>query len=163
MSDGDLTGDGGAGDDKGGGPELLRIGEAADLAEVSPRTLRWYEEIGLLAPTGHSAGGARRYSEDDLRRIFHIRELQSLLGIDLGEIRDILHGEDALEGLRQEYRAGADRARRREILLEAKAINEKLRAVVAARQELLAIMMQRLEEQAARCIELLGHSDPTPG
>jgi len=163
MSDRDVTGDGGAGDDTGGGPGLLRIGEAAELAGVSPRTLRWYEEIGLLAPTGHSAGGARRYSGDDLRRIFHIRELQSLLGIDLGEIRDILHGEDALDGLRQEYRAGADLARRREILLEAKAINEKLRAVVTARQELLAIMMQRLEEQAARCVELLGHSDPGPG
>jgi DNA-binding transcriptional MerR regulator len=163
MNDSEDTGDGRAEFDEGGGLALLRIGEAAELAEVSPRTLRWYEEIGLLAPTGHSAGGARRYSGDDLRRIFHIRELQSLLGIDLGGIRDILHGEDALDGLRREYRAGADLARRREILLEAKVINEKLLAVVAARQELLATMMQRLEVQADRCVELLGDCDPGTG
>ena len=66
------------------GHQLFRIGEAAERAGVSSRTLRWYEEIGLLAPSGHSSGGARRYSEDDLTRIEHIRELQSLLGLDLG-------------------------------------------------------------------------------
>ena len=91
---------------------LFRIGEAAERAGVSPRTLRWYEEIGLLSPSGHTTGGARRYSEEDLTRIEHIRELQSLLGLDLGEIRDILWGEDALAGLRREYHAGAEAARR---------------------------------------------------
>jgi DNA-binding transcriptional MerR regulator len=147
-----------------GGPpssQLLRIGEAAERAEVSPRTLRWYEEIGLLNPTGHTVGGARRYSEDDLERIVHIRELQTLLGMDLGEIRTLLHGEDALAGLRHEYRAGPDSTRRREILLEASAINQKLIEVVAARQELLASMMQGLEEKAARYVALLAELDDT--
>jgi DNA-binding transcriptional MerR regulator len=142
-------------------PQLLRIGEAAERTEVSPRALRWYEEIGLLDPTGHTVGGARRYSEDDVERIVHIRELQTLLGMDLGEIRTILHGEDALAGLRQEYRAGPDSTRRGEILLEASAINQKLIEVVAARQELLATMMQSLEDKSSRYEALLAELDDT--
>jgi DNA-binding transcriptional MerR regulator len=147
------------------GDQLFRIGEAAERAGVSSRTLRWYEEIGLLAPSGHSTGGARRYSQDDLTRIEHIRELQSLLGLDLGAIRDILVGEDALAGLRREYQKGPEAARRREILVEASAINEKLRAVVTDRQELLATMMDSLEEKSARYATLLAELDgaPAPG
>jgi len=141
-------------------PQQYRIGEAAARAGVSSRTLRWYEEIGLLVPHGHTSGGARRYGEEDLTRIVHIRELQGLLGLDLGEIRDILHGEDALAGLRREYQAGAEAARRREILVEASAINEKLRAVVSNRQELLGAMMVALHEKADRYTELLAELDP---
>jgi MerR family transcriptional regulator, repressor of the yfmOP operon len=140
-------------------PLLFPIGEAAERTGVSSRTLRWYEEIGLLVPSGHSTGGARRYREDDLVRIVHIRELQSLLGLDLGEIRDILVGEDALDGLRREYRAGPEAVRRKEILHEASAINEKLRAVVSGRQELLATMLRSLEEKEVRYRELLTELD----
>jgi DNA-binding transcriptional MerR regulator len=130
-------------------PVTLRIGEAAERAGVSSRTLRWYEERGLLVPTGYSVGGARRYSEEDVARLVHIRELQSLLGFDLGEIRDVLRGEDDLSGLRSEYQSGADDARRREILMEATEINKKLRAVVRGKQERLADMMGELEARAA--------------
>jgi len=136
-----------------------RIGEAAERTAVSSRTLRWYEEIGLLVPSSHTSGGARRYSDDDLTRIVHIRELQSLLGLDLGEIRDILWGEDALADLRREYHTGPEATRRREILLEASGINEKLRAVVSARRELLATMMLALEEKAARYAEMVAELD----
>lgn len=146
-----------------GGPPVAspryRIGEAAERAGVSPRTLRWYEEIGLLAPSAHTSGGARRYSEDDLARIVQIRELQGLLGLDLGEIRDILQGEDALAGLRREYHRGPEAARRREILVEASAINEKLRAVVSSRQELLRAMTAALLDKANRYAELLAELD----
>ena len=145
-----------------GDHQLFRIGEAAERAGVSSRTLRWYEEIGLLAPSGHSSGGARRYSPDDLTRIEHIRELQSLLGLDLGAIRDILVGEDALAGLRREYHQGPEATRRREILVEASAINEKLRTVVTDRQELLATMMDSLEEKSARYASLLAELDADP-
>ncbi|HEY6625102.1 MAG TPA: MerR family transcriptional regulator [Acidimicrobiales bacterium] len=141
-------------------PVTLRIGEAAERAGVSSRTLRWYEERGLLVPTGYSVGGARRYSEDDVARLVHIRELQSLLGFDLGEIRDVLRGEDDLSGLRSEYTSGADDTRRREILLEATEINKKLRAVVRAKQERLAGMMGELETRASRYKKLLKEMDP---
>lgn len=142
--------------------KLLRIGEAAEHAAVSPRTLRWYEEIGLVAPAAHSAGGARRYSLGDMDRIVHIRELQSLLGFDLGEIGEILRGEDALSGLRHEYRSGADSVRRREILLEASAINDKLRHVVAAKQMRLEAMMGELAEKSSLYASRLKELDEWP-
>ena len=68
-------------------PGLLRISEAAALAGVSPRTLRYYQELGLLTPTGTTAGGARRYSEGDLGRVLRIRELQQLVVRELVQIR----------------------------------------------------------------------------
>jgi MerR family transcriptional regulator, repressor of the yfmOP operon len=129
---------------------LLRIGEAAELAGVSCRTLRYYEELGLLVPAGHSAGGARRYTGEDVARLRKIRELQELLGFDLGEIRTILKGEDQLADLRSEYNSGATLARRREILSEATKINERLRETVRQKQGRLEEMMVELEARAKR-------------
>ena len=83
-------------------------------------------------------------------------------GSTSGAIRDILVGEDALAGLRREYHQGPEAARRREILIEASAINEKLRTVVTDRQELLRTMMDSLEDKSARYAGLLAELDADP-
>jgi DNA-binding transcriptional MerR regulator len=129
---------------------LFRIGEVAERVGVSPRTLRYYQELGLLAPADHSAGGVRRYSEEDVARLLRIRELQELLGFDLGEIKVVLGAEDRRAGLRSEYLGGADPARRREILAEAVEINERLRGLVRAKQARLDEMMRTLDDNAER-------------
>jgi len=129
---------------------LLRIGEVAARAGVSSRTLRYYEELGLLVPAGHSAGGARRYREQDVARLLRIRELQSLLGFDLGEIGEILRADDQLADLRRQFHGGTDAGRRQDILAEATAINARLRSVVRAKQERLGAMMRDLEAKARR-------------
>ncbi|HXQ58884.1 MAG TPA: MerR family transcriptional regulator [Acidimicrobiales bacterium] len=129
---------------------LYRIGEVAERVGVSPRTLRYYEELGLLAPSDHSAGGARRYSEEDVARLLRIRELQELLGFDLGEIKVVLGAEDRRAGLRSEYLGSADLARRREILAEAVQINERLRSLVRAKQARLDEMMRTLDDNTDR-------------
>lgn len=129
---------------------LLRIGEAAELAGTSSRTLRYYEELGLLHPAGHSAGGARRYTDEDVARLRRIRELQELLGFDLGEIGDILRSEDQLADFRNEIQSGVTPERHRQILAEAMDINERLRGLVRAKQERLDAMMQELEEKRRR-------------
>ena len=142
-----------------GRPGSVRIGEAAAASGVSTRTLRFYEEIGLLEPSGRSTGGARRYSDADLARLQQIRDLQEVLGFDLGEIKEVLRCEDALGELRSEYRSGAPDRRRREILGEASAINAKMRAVVAAKQQALAAMQRELESKAARYRALVRELD----
>jgi DNA-binding transcriptional MerR regulator len=129
---------------------LLRIGEAAERAGVSCRTLRYYEELELLVPAGHSAGGARRYTSDDIARLLRIREMQELLGFDLGEIRTILRGEDQLADLRSEYNSGATLERRKSILSEASEINEQLKVTVRAKHQRLDEMMRELEERTKR-------------
>jgi DNA-binding transcriptional MerR regulator len=131
-------------------PQLLRIGEAAQQAGVSNRTLRYYEELGLLRPARHSAGGARRYSQEDVARLRRIRELQELLGFDLGEIGDIVGNEDQLADLRNEVQAGVSPERHRQILAQAMEINERMRTLVRGKQERLQAMMQELDAKARR-------------
>ena len=131
-------------------PPMARIGEVAARMGVSVRTLRYYEELGLMAPSAHTVGGARRYSEDDIARLLRIRELQELLGFDLGEIGDVLRAEDELADLRREYHGTVGVVRRRAIVAEATAINARLRRLVRAKQERLDAMMRDLEATARR-------------
>ena len=144
-----------------GDDHALRIGEVALRAGVSTRTLRYYEELGLLQPSGRSTGGARRYSEADAERLRRIRELQELMGLGLDEIRTILQAEDRLQALRVEYRAGDVAAsRRQQIVREAIDINTKLRERVAARVAAMEQFLEELEGKARRYREVLGESAP---
>jgi DNA-binding transcriptional MerR regulator len=128
----------------------LRIGEVATRAGVSCRTLRYYEELRLLAPSGHSAGGARRYTEEDLSRLLRIRELQEVMGFDLEEIGAILGAEDRLAELRTEWRGGAHPERQEAILAEAIRINDRLRQQVREKRAKLDEVMAELEAKARR-------------
>src|ERR1700760_1915832 len=92
-------GSGGPGYD---GP-LLGIGAAAQRLGVSERALRYYQQLGLLAPACTTPGGLRRYSPADLARVERIRELQSLLGLNLDEIAVVLRNDDRLAEIRQTW------------------------------------------------------------
>jgi len=115
--------------------ELLSIGAAAALLGISERALRYYQQLGLITPCARTPGGMRRYSEEDLRRVTRIRELQSLLGLNLDEIAVMLRCEDRVAEIRQSYRderTGA--AERGELLRESLALHENLRATVEAKR-----------------------------
>jgi DNA-binding transcriptional MerR regulator len=135
----------------------LRIGEEARTVGVTTRTIRYYEELGLLRPSGHSPGGARRYREPDVARLVRIKELQDLMGLDLDAIRTILHAEDRLQDLRAEYKTGDPSAARREqIVREALEINTQLRERVQARLARAQAFLEGLESKAERYRALLG-------
>jgi DNA-binding transcriptional MerR regulator len=104
----------------------LRIGEVAQLADVTTRTLRYWEEIGLVAPNAYAGGGERLYSAAVLERVKRIRDLQRLLGLSLAEIRVVLDADDVLDRLRSASREGARSDRRRRLLDEAIAANDRL-------------------------------------
>lgn len=70
-------------------PDRMRIGELARLADISHRTIHYYEEEGLLAPTERATGGHRYYDQQALARLHKIRQLQQL-GLSLNEIRDVI-------------------------------------------------------------------------
>jgi MerR family transcriptional regulator, repressor of the yfmOP operon len=127
---------------------LLTIGRAADQAGVTARTLRYYEQLGLLTPAGRSVGGARRYSAEDVERVARIRQLQDLLGHDLEQIGSVLEVEDRLAEMRQEWKAGASPARQEE--LQATDLNRSLRAQVQARSAALQAFADELDETARR-------------
>ena len=71
-----------------GGQKLL-IGEAARLAGLNPKTIRFYEEIGLIAPTGRTTSGYRLFDEEGVSRLGFIKKAQAL-GFTLTEIGEIL-------------------------------------------------------------------------
>jgi MerR family transcriptional regulator, repressor of the yfmOP operon len=99
----------------------LRIGDVAKLAGTTPRTIRYYEEIGLLpgAPERPS-GGHRLYSRAEVERLREVMRLKELLGISLNELKELLAAEEARAAVRAQLRReDVDPQRRRELLLEA--------------------------------------------
>lgn len=128
-------------------PDLLRIGNAAQAAGLTPRAVRYYEEIGLLAPAAHARGANRRYDEDDIERLRLIRHLRDVVGLGLAETREYLETEDAARALRARYRATADRAAQLALLECAEPV---LRRRVALLEQKLASVEQLLEEERAR-------------
>jgi DNA-binding transcriptional MerR regulator len=102
-------------------PVLWRIGEVAKLTGVTTRTLRYWEELGLLRPSNHSPSGERLYVATDLARVTRIRKLQGLLGLSLAEIQAVLGTEavDVLDRVHSEIDAvGLSPSRRKELLDE---------------------------------------------
>jgi DNA-binding transcriptional MerR regulator len=97
----------------------LRIGEVARLAGTTPRTIRYYEEIGLL-PSGEEreAGRHRLYSEEDVQRLQEALRLKTLLGVSLEELKALLEAEEARGALRDEWHHGNPGARRRREILD---------------------------------------------
>ena len=65
----------------------MQIGEVADRTGLSLRTIRHYEEAGLIAPSARSKGGSRLYTEADVSRLMVIRRMKPL-GFSLEEMRD---------------------------------------------------------------------------
>jgi DNA-binding transcriptional MerR regulator len=127
----------------------VSIGQAAEQAGVTTRTLRYYEQLGLLTPAARSVGGARRYAPEDVERVARIRRLQELLGQDLEQIRRVLDAEDRLAELRAEW-ADATVTRREALLAEATELNNILRAQVRSRLAALEEFERELEETARR-------------
>jgi DNA-binding transcriptional MerR regulator len=112
-------------------PVLWRIGEVAKLTAVTTRTLRYWEELGLLHPSTYRQSGERLYSPSDVARVTRIRNLQELLGFSLAEVRAVLDTEDidVLDRVRSELKASdLSRSRRRALLEEGIVANDQLLA-----------------------------------
>ncbi|MCE7927599.1 MAG: MerR family transcriptional regulator [Dehalococcoidia bacterium] len=122
----------------------LQIGEAAAKADVTQRTLRYYEEKGLLKPPTRMDGGFRLYSPEDMERVQRIKELRDLLGFSLADIKEMIEAEDVKEQIRTQWRRDADVSekaveirRAREVTLHQIAlIDEKMARMAEMRRQL---------------------------
>ncbi len=76
-------------------PSAMRIGEVAARTELSLRSLRHWEEVGLLQPSGRTDGGFRLYSEADVEKILVIRRMKPL-GFTLDEMKAAMSDLDTL-------------------------------------------------------------------
>ncbi|BCI51664.1 MerR family transcriptional regulator [Mycolicibacterium litorale] len=77
--------------------ERLQIGEVSARTELSIKTIRHYDDVGLVTPSARSAGGFRLYTADDVERLLTIRRMKPL-GFTLDEMRDLLAALDTLAG-----------------------------------------------------------------
>ncbi len=135
-------------------PVMMRIGEVAKRTGLTTRTLRYWEELGLIRPSGYQGRGERLYSDTDLARVTRIQDLQELLGFSLAEVRVVLDTEDtdALDRLRSEYRSGeVHPGRRRQLLDEAIEANDRL---LHQLDNTLARIGAFRDERAAKAIRL---------
>ncbi|MEU2555885.1 MerR family transcriptional regulator [Streptomyces sp. NPDC013313] len=76
--------------------EHMQIGEVAARTELSLRTIRHYEDTGLVTPSARSQGGFRLYTEADVARLMVIRRMKPL-GFALDEMRALLEATDRLD------------------------------------------------------------------
>ncbi len=130
--------------------ELCGIGQAAQKLGVSVRSLRYYQEVGLITPSGRTSGGNRLYAGSDLARVRRIRELQTLLGFNLDEIRTILVYEDRLAQVRVEFHVASDDGDRLRLLSEGETAYLKLRTEIDEKISRLAAFRDEIDERLER-------------
>ena len=98
---------------------LLRIQQVAAEVGLTTRSIRYYEELGLLKPAARSDGSYRLYDEDDLERLRFIKGLRDDAGFSLAEIGQLLEDEAARARNRERFRSTSDPAERQAILRDA--------------------------------------------
>ena len=120
----------------------LRIGELARRVGTTPRTIRYYEEIGILpSEGGRESGRHRLYGERDVQRLTEALRLKELLGVSLDELRELLEAEDARAALREEWhQSQPGTERRREMLAESRRLIDRQLALVRRRRDEIAAL-----------------------
>jgi MerR family transcriptional regulator, repressor of the yfmOP operon len=135
----------------------LRIGDVARLAGTTPRTIRYYEEIGLLpeAPTRPS-GQHRLYTTEEVERLREVMRLKHLLGVSLEELKTLLTAEEARATVRAQLREeDVDPGRRRELLSESLGHIDRQLELVEHREAELAKLREELTQTRRRVRRLL--------
>ncbi|MCY1718066.1 MerR family transcriptional regulator [Microbacterium sp. SL62] len=117
----------------------MQIGELAERTGLSIRTLRHYDEIGLLRPSARTEGGFRLYTADDESRLLLIRRMKPL-GYSLEQMGELLA---VVDGLEADPSDDALRAQLADIRDEAHQRREDLRRKVAAADEFIAQLEAR--------------------
>jgi MerR family transcriptional regulator, repressor of the yfmOP operon len=97
----------------------MRIGQVALRSGVTPRTIRYYEELGLLPTSDREHGKHRTYTESDIERLKEVTRLRDLLGLSLDELRAVVLAEAARADARSRYRESESPEERRAALEEA--------------------------------------------
>ena len=125
-----------------------RIGEAAALAGVTTRTIRYYEELGLLGTTASRSKGAHRlYTDADLARLRELIRLRELLGLSLEELVGLTEAEEARAALRDQWEESASDRDRLRIVDAARQHIELQLALVQGRQQKLSEFADELAEK----------------
>jgi DNA-binding transcriptional MerR regulator len=134
--------------------DLARIEQVAARTGLTKRTLRYYEEVGLLDPPSRTEGGYRLYSESDVQRLEVIKRMRDLLGFSLAEIREFVRIEEEREHVRSAYKQDTEPAARLVRLDEAEVLVRRQLGFVEERLDGLLEMQAGLKARLERYAEL---------
>ncbi|HEX7582138.1 MAG TPA: MerR family transcriptional regulator [Gaiellaceae bacterium] len=95
---------------------MIRIGEVAERTGVTPRTIRYYEEIGLLDSSERRKGEHRLYEQADVDRLLELTRLRDLLNLSLEELKQLVEAEVARSAIRRRFDATESDAERLQLL-----------------------------------------------
>lgn len=142
------------------GPRLLRIQEVAAETGLTPRSIRYYEEFGLLQPAARSQGDYRLYDTSDLERLRFIRELRDDAGFSLSQIGLLLEDEAARIRDAERFRAAGDVEERKAIL---RGLLERVDRQVATLEDKATRLRAMIDEANGRREHLRAHLDELEG
>jgi DNA-binding transcriptional MerR regulator len=139
----------------------MRIGEVAERAGTTVRTVRYYEEVGLLPGSEERDHGQHRsYTDADVERLREILQLKELLGLSLEDLRGLVEAEEARALIRERYRTATEAAEREDLLAAAAGHLDRQLALVRDRRAALDELEQRLAERRERVADRLAELQP---
>ncbi len=139
---------------------LLRIGDVAKLVGTTPRTIRYYEEKGLLPPAEDRAAGQHRlYDDQDVERLSELLRMRNMLGVPLEELRELISVDDERTVLRGQLRRTEAPAERARILRRLDALAERQLAAVERRAAELDELREEIRARRQRIADLLAGRD----
>ena len=130
---------------------LYRMDDVVKRTGLTPRAIRYYEEVGLLTAQSRTAGGFRLFTEADVAALQRIKELQTLLGFSLAEIKESLHVDTARAELRQAYAQATDAKTRLGLLDQGETL---VQSQIGLIDERVGRLMQLRTEYAERLARL---------
>jgi DNA-binding transcriptional MerR regulator len=148
-----------------GDDPTFRIGKVAARLGVTTRTIRYYEELGLLSGGGvaRTKGSHRLYGEADIAHLQQVLRLRDLLGLSLESIVDLAQAEQMREALRSEWEMDPSDADRLRIIAEAMPLVERQLELVRARQKTLSTFGGELRGRLNRMHELRAELEARSG
>lgn len=127
-----------------------RMEDVVRRTGLTPRAIRYYEEMGLLSPSARTAGGFRLFDEAEIVQLERIKELQTLLGFSLAEIKQILHVDAVRAGLRQAYAQATNPRKRADLVERGIALIQSQVRVIEERTARLVKLRDEYHERLAR-------------
>jgi DNA-binding transcriptional MerR regulator len=131
---------------------VIRIGEVAERVGVTPRTIRYYEEIGLLGGAGRRKGSHRLYDEGDVERLAELKRMRDLLNLSLDELRQLAEAEGARAALRRQFDSTESDAERLRIVEAALPHVDTQLALVRRRKQELDRLETELVDKRKRIV-----------
>jgi DNA-binding transcriptional MerR regulator len=144
--------------------ESFRIGKVAERLGVTTRTIRYYEELGLLGTGSDRCKGAHRlYCEGDVIHLREVMRLRDLLGLSLEEIVALAEAEEARAALRDQWEHDPSDAERLRIIDAATPLIERQLELVRTRQKTLSTFARELRLKLRQIDQIRAELDGKPG